>query len=613
MTVCRSSWLAGVCLALTAGAQAQDAPASPPAAATAAPQALPGKIDATTPAPPASGAAPASPPSDESPPPATETAPTEFKPGMLGQGTQPGVTASDLGIVDGAPVGTLNDSNGGLGQGMWAAASRTDVEDLLGSIPLVSADPFEQKLARRVVLTTSDSPIGPAKRALVTIRIEKLLQAGMVPEAGTIAAALSLKGDMDFARVQADALLYAGRDKDVCSDMTATRATATDAYWLQLRLWCFVASSDFASAELTHAVLDAQGATDRAFDVLVADATSGKKTPPGDTAQPTALHIYLLRKLGLPVSAAIAAKLGTAAAAMAARDKRNPPADRLSAATRISQTGALSPAEIDAILNAQTIRADQIAHVDEVASKLPFLPAQSLLRRAAKLEPRLNQKAVLVVGALSADNHPDRLTLTAELQSDLALAIPPGPALATERGIIARALVLSGHADAAELWYTSAADDADVRIFRILIDLAAPNARRDAAAQAALETLATVSSPQQAPSEGVALALGLSDVLGKPIQPDAKALAATLEGTRWDNPARRPSAEDMRKLEEAASQPGRKGEVVLRVLEIVGANGPFGLPADVTIECVRVLGQVGLSDDARTLAIEALALQPPQP
>ena len=53
------------------------------------------------------------------------------------------------------------------------------------------------------------------------------------------------------------------------------------------------------------------------------------------------------------------------------------------------------------------------------------------------------------------------------------------------------------------------------------------------------------------------------------------------------NAARRPSAEDMRKLEEAASQPGRKGEVVLRVLDIVGANGPFDLPADVTIECVR--------------------------
>jgi len=76
------------------------------------------------------------------------------------------------------------------------------------------------------------------------------------------------------------------------------------------------------------------------------------------------------------------------------------------------------------------------------------------------------------------------------------------------------------------------------------------------------------------------LALGLSDVLGKPMSPDAKTLAATLEGMRWEG-ASRPSDDVIRKLEAAASQPGRRGEVVLRVLDIVGANGPSDLPADV--------------------------------
>ncbi|MGZ5937879.1 MAG: hypothetical protein ACXWLK_10845, partial [Rhizomicrobium sp.] len=126
----------------------------PPSTATGAPQPLTG--------------------GDNTAPPATESAPVEFKPGILGEGAQTGVTANDLGIVDGAPVGTLDDSNGGLGQSMWANAPRADVEELLGRIPLVSADPFVRSLARRVVLTTSEAPVGPAKRALVTIRIEKL-------------------------------------------------------------------------------------------------------------------------------------------------------------------------------------------------------------------------------------------------------------------------------------------------------------------------------------------------------------------------------------------------------------------------------------------------------
>ncbi|MGZ5924968.1 MAG: hypothetical protein ACXWK2_10395, partial [Rhizomicrobium sp.] len=144
----------------------------------------------------------------------------------------------------------------------------------------------------------------------------------------------------------------------------------------------------------------------------------------------------------------------------------------------------------------------------------------------------------------------------------------------------------------------------------ILIDLAAPNGDRDAAAQSALNWFAVSSAPQQAPSPVAALALGLSDVLGRPMPPDAKTLAATLEAMHWEGPTRRPSADDMRKLEDAASQPGRKGEVVLRVLDIVGANGPFDLPADIVIECVRILVQSGLNEDARALAIEALALQP---
>jgi hypothetical protein len=104
------------------------------------------------------------------------------------------------------------------------------------------------------------------------------------------------------------------------------------------------------------------------------------------------------------------------------------------------------------------------------------------------------------------------------------------------------------------------------------------------------------------------LAIGLSDVLGRPMPANAKSLAASLEGTRWEGLSRRPSDDAVRKLEDAASQPSRRGEVALRVLDIVGANGPSDLPADVTIECVRVLQQVGLGDDARRLAIEALAM-----
>ena len=103
-------------------------------------------------------------------------APVEFKPGILGKSTGQGITTGDLGVVDGPPAGTLDDSTGGLGQSMWSNAPRGEVEDLLGRVPLVSSDPFIHALARRLVLTVSDAPVGSAKRALVTIRSSRTLR-----------------------------------------------------------------------------------------------------------------------------------------------------------------------------------------------------------------------------------------------------------------------------------------------------------------------------------------------------------------------------------------------------------------------------------------------------
>ena len=589
MTVFRASFVLAALLGLAGVAFAQTGPSGDtPPAATGAPTPL------------GSSAPPAV---EDEPPPGP---PTDYKPGAIKPDAATAVSSGDLGLVEGPPVGTLTDDNGGLGQSMWINSDRAEVEDLLGRLPLVSDDPFVRSLARRLVLTVSDVPSGPAKRALVTIRIEKLLQAGLVDEAGTIAASLRLDNDPDFARVQAEALLYAKRDKDVCGPLTATRLTAADPFWLELRTWCFSATGDTDSADLTRAVFDTQGIKDPAFDVLSDDVLKNKKTLPGAIEHPTALHVYLLRMAGLPVTNAIAAKLGTAANAFAARDPRNSPADRLSAAARISATGALSPAELLAILNAQTVLAAQLAQAQATAAKLTFLPAQSLLRRAASLESRPPVKADLLLAALIPGGHIERLPLTAMLQGDIAQALKPDASTVRVRFAVARALILRGKADAAAAWYGPGADEADLHAFQVLIDLAAPTPARDAAAQGAYSWFATHAAPQQNPSPAAALALGLSHVLRHPMPPEADALAGTLGSMRW--PGARPSPEDVRKMVEAASQPGRKGEAILRLLVIIGANGPADLPPDIAIECVRTLQQLGMTAEAWALAVEVLAL-----
>lgn len=555
--------------------------------------------------PPAATGAPTPLGNTSSPADQPDNAPAEFKPGVLSRGGQAGITTGELGTVDGPPVGLLDEAKGGLGQSMWVNASRPEIEDLLGRVPLVTADPFVRALARRLVLTTSDAPVGAGKRALVTIRIEKLIQAGLINEAGAIAASLRLDNDPDFARVQADALLYAGRDKDICGDLTTARLTAPEPFWLELRTWCFLSSGDTASAELSHAALDAL-ARDPAFDLLAADVLHGTKKAPAAIEHPTALHIYLMRKAGLPVTNAIAAKLGTAANLLAARDARNAPRDRLSAASRISATGALSKTELLAILSAQVVPADQIANPQVAIEKLTFLPSQAVLRRAAVLEARPPQKVDLLLTALAPGGKTERLPQTAALNADLALAVKPDGSSLRGRFLIARALLLNGKPDAAAAWYATAEADMDHAAFAVLLDLAAPTPAYDGGAQAAYVWLAKNAAPQQNPAPVAALALGFADVLGKPMPANARALAGTLEGMRWAG--MRPADEEIRKLVEAASQPGRRGEVILRILDMIGADGPGNLPPDVAVECVRVLQQMGMSEEARALAIETLAL-----
>ncbi len=357
-----------------------------------------------------------------------------------------------LGTVEGPAEGLLDASNGGLGEDMWSGSAREDIEALLPRLPLASPDSAVRGLAKRLILTKADAPPGPVKRALVTIRIEKLLEAGLLDDAAALAAGGSLKDDPDFARVQANAILSAGRAAEACGSLTAARDGESGVFWLQLRAWCAAASGDAATAEITRNVLDAQGLSDPAYNVLVEDALTGAKTPPGPIAKPTAMHLFLLRKAGLPVGADVAKALGAGASLLALRDSHNPPEVRLAAAERAAKAGAATTAELKAVVDAQTIASDKLAGAAASAPKLSFLAGQALLRRAAQLESRPGVKAALVHQALVLGDKAGLFETTARLQADVAGAIDPKAAAPEQAPLIGWSLLLAGKTDAAAKW-----------------------------------------------------------------------------------------------------------------------------------------------------------------
>jgi hypothetical protein len=535
-----------------------------------------------------------------------ETAPLDLPPTTGPIAQKPlDMQVQTLGTIDESSGGTLDASNGGLDSNIWSGSSRSDVDAFLVKTPLASQDSAVRNLARRVILTRAGAPPGPIHRAFVAMRIQKLLDAGMIDDAGALAAQAQSKDNPDFARVQANALLLAGRSKDVCGTQTASRMTESDLFWLELRAYCAAATGDSATADLTRDVMNAQGEADPAYSTLIADVVGGAKKPVEKIAKPNALHVFLLRKAGLPIPAELAKSLGPSVDVLILRDPKATPDQRLAATQLVLRIGAVSTNELKAVADAQVVTADQTANALTAAQKLSFTRAQALLRRAAQLETRPGAKAALVHEALTLGDKAGLFEIASNLQADVAVSIEPKGVVQSEGPLIGWSLLLAGKTAAAGPWL------GDNDIARAVMGLAT---NKDDTAQAALSGIATrlateVDKAQNASRPMEALLLGLYDAMGHTLPADAKAEASGIRAQHF--PGRRPDDAVMQKMLLAAATPERKGEAVLRILDIVSAKGPGDLAPDVTIEIVRALQAMNLKESARNFAIHALMLYRP--
>jgi hypothetical protein len=530
------------------------------------------------------------------------------------------VTVSQLGTAEGQAVGLLDETNGGMSTQMWSGADRAQLEDQLSKIPIVTTDPVLRELSRRLLLTRADPPSGNSHHALITIRLKRLLEGGLIDEAGELASQAAVPQDPEFDRVQAEALLYAQRP-DVCSDKTKARFSEDDTFWLELRTYCFVASGDQPSADLTSSVIEAQGTNDTGFSTLMDDVQNSQALPVGQIQHPTAVDIYLMRKIGLPVTPAVASQLGTAANVIAALDPKNSPIERLSAADHIVRTGALGASELESIADAQVFsdaqKSDALGR-----GAMPFLQRQALIRQADALETRPAAKLSLLTRADPTMNEEGSFHVFAELQAPKFASALPSPTAKPGAWIAGRALIAGGAPQAAAAWLSAADNPLTMQaVLALAIDASGPDA--NVRAQKALvwfdqhpdyQTHGWPASTHLA--IGLAKPLGLGD--GVPPTPpprgardeDAPPVAPIVpspsEGQELDKST-------IDRITQAAMDPTRHGEAVLLILNAIGAKGPARFAPDADVFFVSTLKKLGLDRSARKLAVECLLLGPPPP
>ena len=572
--------LAGVLLASAAAAQAP--------AASAPPQALPG---ANAPAPP---------------PPAPKNS---------------GIEVNTLGAPEGPPAGLLDPSNGGMADDIWSGSPRGAIEDLLARMPLATPIRSVRGLGRKLLLTKAEAPTGPAPRAFQTVRLQTLLNAGFVSDTAKLAAVTELKDDPEFAHLQATAILLGGKPADACGNATAARQTNSEPFWMQLRATCYAAAGNADMLDMTRGVMKAQGADDKAFEILLDDVLTHKAVPPGLLHDPTAVQVFLMRQVGLPINPSLAARFGLAASVLALRDARNNPQARADAASQAMHAGAASSAELDAVADALVFTPQQFANAGTAAEGLPFFEGQALIRQAVAHATNDDDKAKLLATAFRLGRQNQLLPVAAAIQEKWAAAIAPTPDMRSYAPAFAQALLLVRQADAAERWrdmldMKSDADKLLAASLAVQLYLVAPNPGRAGRAQEALSLLAqNTLTPQPVggyeAKEFAALALGLYDALGETMPPEAKAQLANL--VQHQLPGQRLPPIVMKHLADMKGQSGMKGEAILTILDGVGAAGPADLAPDATVFMVRSLKDWGEAESARAFAVDALLLYRPHP
>jgi hypothetical protein len=541
---------------------------------------------------------------------------TQASPPVGSHAAPSGITVSSLGEIEGPPTGTLDTPPGGLGMDLWFGSARATVEELMAQLPLATTIAPIRSLARRIVLTKAAAPDGDADRAFMTVRIQSLLDAGLLTDAANLASLAEIRNDAGFARVQAEAMLFAGQDARLCDDTTSTRLDSSEPFWVELRAYCYAVSGDADALGLTRAVMQAQNIDDGAFETLLDDVQNHVAKDPGSIDAPTALDAFLLQKIGVGVDYDTGVQLGTPGLVLAFRNTQNDPADRMRAGDRLVSTGALSADELVAIADAQHFTKDQFATEHAQIGILSFLAGQALLRQAV-LRASPDAQPALVYEALSGAQAKGLVGIAAVLQQQALIKLQPNPGLHEMAGPFARALMMTGHGDDAARWLALLDPklDSDRHLaagLAVTLNLVASDPARQASAKAALDELAGDIEDKTPGGAYAALALGLSVALGQPLGEAAQKAEAAAKGQHW--PGRVPAASIMARLKAAADAPGKRGEALMLALNAIGPKGPGDMAPDAVADLVRTLEKLGVPDSARELAVTALLrYRPPSP
>lgn len=549
-------------------------------------------------------------PGDE--PTAPAAPPEETLPDKFGQPSGPRVTMTGLATIDPAGAGLIGPSSGGFASSLWSGSARAAVAARIGQLPAAPNSPAMQGLTRRLLMTSATPPAGetpPDEPSFLALRLSKMLASGWLEESAMLASQ-STREDTHARQVVAEALLLQGRDGDACGDQTALRQSAGDAYWLKLRTLCYLLESNMSAATLTLDVMRERGIQDDAFFALAEPwAEGGTAVQAVPLPKPSGLHLAMLRHAKKAPPVALAGWTPGAALLSQSTD----PEVRLAASERAAAAGLLPADQLRFIYEAETFTPDQLDDPEEAAKKLSLARANALFFQSITKRTLPAARAAAFVGALQRAESQNRFALFAKLSEGIAQKIQPSPQTAWLAPYVSRVLLYTGRDKAAEQWLaalTSPTDGPTVNAIQQGLAFVRPTTENVARLQGSMTWLGqNALKPGGAKDwlmERATREIPLLDALGYVVPPDAQwAVSATTTGVVPQGAA----AEALIALNRTAHD-GRVGETILNALVALGPGGPTRAQGQTVARVVKALMAIGLRDEARAIAAEAVLGNP---
>jgi hypothetical protein len=312
----------------------------------------------------------------------------------------------------------------------------------------------------------------------------------------------------------------------------------------------------------------------------------------------------VLRRAQLPFPPALATWLPARQVFLAGED----PVARLVALERAAFAGLVAVEELAQGYAAAGFTPDQQDDPEAAAAKLAPTLANALFFQSVSQRTRPAARAQAFAALVERADAQNRFAVFARLSRELARRMPAVPETAWLAPHVLRVLLYNGDGKQAGPWLTmmtSPTEQATVNALRVHAAIVYPSTENLAALPQALAWLGQAASA--AGGKGPLAARALREVpllhaLGHTIPPEAQ-WALTAEAA--PAPLSGPAGEALLALPRSAQQQ-RVGETVLNVLVALGNEGPARAPTAVVARAVDALARVGMRDEARAIAAEAV-------